>query len=66
MQQNRVTVYYDGACPKCVRDRRNYEKLSGQAGEDICWFDITGREGHLQRKFIELAIAQRNHILQIP
>jgi hypothetical protein len=30
MQQNKVTVYYDGACPKCVRDRQNYEKLSGK------------------------------------
>jgi predicted DCC family thiol-disulfide oxidoreductase YuxK len=53
MQQNKVTVYYDGACPKCVRDRRNYEKLSGKAGEDICWFDITGREDHLQKLGID-------------
>ncbi|MDD5460271.1 MAG: DUF393 domain-containing protein [Methylococcales bacterium] len=44
----RITVYYDGACPKCVKDRRNYEKLAGKAGEDICWLDITGKEEQLR------------------
>jgi len=23
-QKDKVTVYYDGSCPKCVRDRQNY------------------------------------------
>jgi predicted DCC family thiol-disulfide oxidoreductase YuxK len=46
--ENEITVYYDGACPKCVRDRQNYEKLSGKAGDDVCWFDITGQENHLR------------------
>ena len=39
-----ITVYYDGACPKCVKDRRHYEKLSGSAGKDVYWFDITGQD----------------------
>jgi len=43
-----ITVYYDGACPKCIRDRQSYEKLSGQSGEDVCWFDITGRDNQLR------------------
>jgi predicted DCC family thiol-disulfide oxidoreductase YuxK len=45
---DKLTVYYDGACPKCVRDRKNYEKLSGEAGAEVCWFDITGQESYLQ------------------
>ncbi|MGJ0486503.1 MAG: thiol-disulfide oxidoreductase DCC family protein [Methylomicrobium sp.] len=53
MQQNKVTVYYDGACPKCVRDRQNYEKLSGKSGEEVCWFDITGQEGRLRELGID-------------
>jgi predicted DCC family thiol-disulfide oxidoreductase YuxK len=53
MQQNKVTVYYDGACPKCVRDRQNYEKLSGKSGEEVCWFDITGQESRLQELGID-------------
>jgi len=44
----KITVFYDGACPKCIRDRETYEKLSGKAGEQVCWFDITGKEEHLK------------------
>ena len=43
-----IIVYYDGACPKCVKDRVNYEKLSGKAGQDVYWFDITGKEDQLR------------------
>ena len=25
-----LTVFYDGACPRCVRDRANYERLAGE------------------------------------
>ncbi|MGD0961525.1 MAG: DUF393 domain-containing protein [Methylomonas sp.] len=47
-EPEQLVVYYDGACPKCRRDRKNYEKLSGPAGEQIRWFDITGREQQLR------------------
>ncbi|CAB5108102.1 Cell division inhibitor SulA [Olavius algarvensis associated proteobacterium Delta 3] len=43
-----VTVFYDGACPSCVRDRAQYEKLLGSKGADIRWFDITGQEALLR------------------
>ncbi len=45
--QEKLVVYYDGACPKCVRDRQTYEKLEGQGGEQVCWFDITGQDSRL-------------------
>jgi len=50
MNQNKgiITVYYDGACPQCVKDRHQYEKLSGEAGKNINWFDITGQEERLR------------------
>ncbi len=51
--QGKLTVYYDGACPKCIPDREHYEKLSGQAGEQVCWFDITGLESRLQEMGID-------------
>ena len=44
----KITVFYDGACPVCVRDRRNYEKLAGKNADSVCWFDITGRDGELR------------------
>lgn len=49
----KLTVYYDGACPKCRRDRQNYEKLSGRSGEQVCWFDITGQDSRLRELGID-------------
>ncbi len=46
--KTKIIVYYDGACPKCVKDRLNYEKLAGKAGENVCWMDITGQEDQLR------------------
>ena len=50
MNQNKemITVYYDGSCPKCVKDRCNYKKLAGKAGSNINWFDITGQDERLR------------------
>ena len=47
-EKKKITVYYDGACPSCIKDRENYEKLAGENGEDVCWFDITGQDAHLR------------------
>ena len=44
-----ITVYYDGACPSCVKDRYNYEKLSGASGKNVTWFDITGQDELLRK-----------------
>lgn len=52
-EKNKITVYFDGACPKCVNDRRNYEKLAGKSGENILWIDITGREELLRESGID-------------
>ena len=46
--KGRIIVYYDGACPTCIKDRENYEKFSGKAGENVCWLDITGKEDQLR------------------
>jgi predicted DCC family thiol-disulfide oxidoreductase YuxK len=66
-----ITVYYDGACPKCVKDRYHYEKLSGNAGKNVFWFDITGQDKRLreigidpQKALMELHVKNENqHIL---
>jgi len=50
---DKIVVYYDGACPKCVRDRHNYERLSGKAGDDVCWFDITNQDVQLRQLGID-------------
>jgi len=43
-----ITVFYDGACPRCVRDRAQYERWAGPAGAQVCWFDITGQDEPLR------------------
>jgi predicted DCC family thiol-disulfide oxidoreductase YuxK len=44
----KITVYYDGACPSCVNDRRLYERLAGEATQNVHWFDITGQDEFLR------------------
>jgi len=43
-----ITVYYDAACPRCVRDRMSYEKMAGELAHDVRWMDITDRDDELR------------------
>lgn len=49
----KLTVFYDGACPVCVRDRRWYEKLEGKTEDSVEWLDITGRDEQLRELGID-------------
>lgn len=69
--ESRITVFYDGACPRCVRDRAQYERWAGPAGEGICWFDITGQDERLRalgidprRALTELHVLDEHHRLR--
>jgi predicted DCC family thiol-disulfide oxidoreductase YuxK len=69
--QDMITVYYDGACPTCIKDRHHYERLSGRAGKNVIWFDITGQNVRLReigidpyKALMELHVKNENqHIL---
>ena len=52
-EKGKISVYYDGACPQCIRDRQTYEKLAGKAGENVCWVNITGQEQKLHELGID-------------
>ena len=54
-----ITVFYDGACPRCRRDRANYERLAGESGRDVEWCDITGRDDELRAEGIDPEAALR-------
>tara|TARA_R100001440_G_scaffold25353_1_gene41174 strand:- start:10241 stop:10612 length:372 start_codon:yes stop_codon:yes gene_type:complete len=43
-----ITVFYDGACPRCRADRRRYEQWAGDRRDAVSWFDITGQDDHLR------------------
>jgi len=49
----KLVVFYDGACPACIKDRRWYEKLAGKTGESVEWLDITGRDDELRSEGID-------------
>ena len=49
MTDNKICVYYDGACPKCIKDRQTYQKLAGKVADEVCWVDITGQEQKITR-----------------
>jgi predicted DCC family thiol-disulfide oxidoreductase YuxK len=59
-----ITVFYDGACPSCVRDRERYDRWAGPAGAPVCWFDITGQAVQLHQLGIDphRALTER-HVL---
>jgi len=56
-QHHKITVYYDAACPKCVKDRQSYEHMAGEAANDVCWMDITGRDDDLKALGIDPGLA---------
>jgi len=52
-----ITVYYDASCPKCVKDRQNYEHMAGASASDVCWMDITDHDDALQDLGIDPRLA---------
>lgn len=61
-----ITVFYDGACPRCVRDRANYERLAGEGAREVAWCDITGRDEELRAEGIDPARALRELHVRSP
>lgn len=61
-----ITVFYDGSCPRCVRDRANYERLAGDSARDVEWLDITGREEALRAEDIDPDSALRELHVRAP
>ncbi|OMH25591.1 thiol-disulfide oxidoreductase DCC family protein [Motiliproteus sp. MSK22-1] len=51
--EEKLTVFYDGSCPRCIRDRERYSALAGKSRSDICWLDINGRDEELQKLGID-------------
>jgi len=47
-----LTVYYDGACPSCVRDREKYEHMAEDDAR-VQWYDITDKDEELRELGID-------------
>lgn len=60
----KITVLYDGACDRCVKDRQHYECWAGDTAGDVEWLDITGQDEYLQSLGIDpLAAMLELHII---
>jgi len=51
INNSKICVYYDAACPSCRRDRERYDRLAGK--DVIEWCDITGNEERLKTQGID-------------
>lgn len=49
--QGGYTVYYDGGCPRCVREMNWYRRFD--PGGQVRWVDIVGREPQLEAEGID-------------
>ncbi len=65
IQQQSITVFYDGACPRCVKDRHLYERLAGYTDQQIIWFDITDQDSYLESLSIDPRLALTELHLQL-
>lgn len=52
----RLRVFYDGSCPRCRRDRADYERLDPDPA-GVEWFDITGQDAYLMALGIDPYLA---------
>ena len=51
--QSNLYVLYDGACPRCIKDRDNYSRIAGGYAVGVTWFDITDQDEKLKTWGIE-------------
>ena len=47
----KITVFYDGVCPLCVREVSRWREAPFSC--DVEWFDITGQDEKLREKGID-------------
>lgn len=62
----KLTVFYDGACPTCVRDRAFYEQVAGNKKDEVEWCDITGQESALRQEGIDPELALKELHVKTP
>ncbi|AQS39679.1 Protein of unknown function, DUF393 [Shewanella psychrophila] len=50
MKKTAINIYvlYDGACPRCIKDRDNYLRIAGRYADGVSWFDITDQDDQLK------------------
>lgn len=64
--ERKLTVFYDGACPSCVRDRAFYEQVAGSKKHEVEWCDITGQESALRQEGIDPELALKELHVKTP
>ena len=52
-ESKKICVYFDGACPSCIKDRDNYLRLAGKKAQQVSWVDITHKDDELLAQGID-------------
>lgn len=64
MKPDKITVYYDGACPRCLRELAIYRRFDRKHRVD--WFDIVGNELLLKNQGIDPDYALKILHIRLP
>ncbi len=44
---SKISVFYDGSCGRCRKDRDNYLAIAGKHATNVVWVDITHKDDYL-------------------
>jgi hypothetical protein len=55
-----IRVYFDGGCPKCIKDRDNYLRIAGKHASNVHWIDINHNEQELAEEGVLFKEALRS------
>ncbi|PSU35895.1 thiol-disulfide oxidoreductase DCC family protein [Photobacterium lutimaris] len=63
MTGEKLTIFYDGACPSCVDDRNWFTRRLSHP-DNVNWCDITGKEDYLKSLGIDPYLAVKElHVM---
>jgi predicted DCC family thiol-disulfide oxidoreductase YuxK len=51
-QKPRLKVYYDAACPRCLRDQARYRRLAGSCADSVARIDVNDNAEALRARGI--------------
>lgn len=64
-RQKPINVFYDAQCPLCRKERRRYERWSGQNANGIEWLDVSEHHQALRSKGVDPDAALRSLHIEI-
>ena len=64
MNMNKITVYYDGACPRCLREMAVYRWFDRR--KQVEWYNVVGNESALAAQGVNPDEALKKLHIRLP